>query len=195
MELAIILMMLLMVVAVGAMKLSDNGVTFPFRQKPQLFTPVEHTFLKLIEQAVGQEFRIVCRVRLSDVITVRQQANKKKASMALSRAAARQLDFVLCDREDMRPILAIDLVHSQGKDGYKTQKDWFVTGALDAAGVPHARIKVKSGYSVEDIRECLENKLIPYRRVQQKLAQTPTHNPKTPKRPTRPLRSSRAQAA
>ena len=195
MELAIILMMLLIVVAVGAMKLSDNGVTFPFRQKPQLFTPVEHTFLKLIEQAVGQEFRIVCRVRLSDVVTIRQQANKKKASMALSRAASRQLDFVLCDREGMRPILAVDLVHSQGKEGYKTQKDWFVTGALDAAGVPHARIKVKSGYSIEDIRECIENKLVPYRRVQQKLAQTPTHNPKTTKRPTRPLRSSRAAAA
>lgn len=195
MELAIILMMLLIVVAAGAMKLSDNGVSFPYRQKPQLFTPVEHSFLKLIEQAAGQEFRIVCRVRLSDVITVRQQANKKSARSAHTRAASRQLDFVLCDREDMRPILAIDLVHSQGKDGYKSQKDWFVTGALDAAGVPHARIKVKSGYSVEDIRECLENKLVPYRRMQQKLAQLPTHNPKTPKRPTRPLRSSRAAAA
>jgi len=61
--------------------------------------------------------------------------------------------------------------------------------------VPHARIKVKSGYSVDDIRECLENKLIPYRRVQQKLSQVPTHNPEPTKRPTRPIRSSRAAAA
>ncbi|MEW9797135.1 DUF2726 domain-containing protein [Alteromonas sp. CYL-A6] len=195
MELAIILMMLLIVVALGAMKLSDNGMTFPFRRKPQLFTPVEHTFLKLIEQAAGNEFRIVCRVRLSDLLTVHQQTDKKTAGQALSRASARQLDFVLCDKDNMRPILAIDLVHSQGKDGYKTQKDWFVTGALDAAGLPHARIKVKSGYSVEDIRECLEAKLVSYRRLQQKMAQTPTHNPEPPKRPTRPLRSSRPAAA
>lgn len=195
MELAIILMMLLIVVALGAMKLSDNGMTFPFRRKPQLFTPVEHTFLKLIEQAAGHEFRIICRVRLSDVVTVHKQADKKKAGLALSRAASRQLDFVLCDKDNMRPILAIDLVHSQGKAGYKTQKDWFVTGALDAAGIPHARIKVKSGYSVEDIQECLENKLVSYRRQQQKMAQMPTHNPEPPKRPTRPLRSSRPAAA
>ncbi|MEC9478940.1 MAG: hypothetical protein VX445_01750, partial [Pseudomonadota bacterium] len=73
--------------------------------------------------------------------------------------------------------------------------DWFVTGALDAAGLPHARIKVKSGYTVDDIRECLENKLIPYRRLQQKMAQLPTHNPEPPKRPTRPVRSSRPAAA
>jgi len=68
-------------------------------------------------------------------------------------------------------------------------------GALDAAGLPHARIKVKSGYTVDDIRECLENKLIPYRRLQNKMAQLPTHNPEPPKRPTRPVRSSRPAAA
>lgn len=195
MELAIILMMLLILVALGAIKLSDGGVAFPFRRKPQLFTPVEHTFLNLIEQAVGREFRIVCRVRLNDLISVRQSTNKKTASQALSRASSRQLDFVLVNKHDMSPVMAIDLVHSQGKEGYKTQKDWFVTGALDAAGLPHARIKVKSGYTVDDIRECLENKLIPYRRLQQKMAQLPTHNPEPTKRPTRPIRSSRPAAA
>ncbi|APD87243.1 hypothetical protein BM527_14720 [Alteromonas sp. Mex14] len=195
MELAIILMMLLILVALGAIKLSDGGVAFPFKRKPQLFTPVEHTFLNLIEQAVGREFRIVCRVRLNDLIAVRQSTNKKTASQALSRASSRQLDFVLVNKHDMSPVMAIDLVHSQGKEGYKTQKDWFVTGALDAAGLPHARIKVKSGYTVDDIRECLENKLIPYRRLQQKMAQLPTHNPEPTKRPTRPIRSSRPAAA
>lgn len=195
MEFAIVLMMLLIVVALGAIKLSDSGVAFPFRRKPQLFTPVEHTFLNLIEQAMGHEFRIVSRVRLNDIVSVRQSANKKTASQALSRASARQLDFVLVDKRDMTPVLAIDLVHNKGQDGYKAQKDWFVTGALDAAGVPHARIKVKSGYSVDEIRECLENKLIPLRRLQQRKASMPTLNPEPPKRPTRPVRSSRPAAA
>ena len=194
MELAIILMMLLIVVALGAMKLSDSGVSFPFRSKPQLFTPVEHTFLNLIEQAVGREFRIVCRVRLSDLLAVRSQAGKKQAASAMARASSKHLDFVLCDREDMTPIMAIDLVHNDGKNKYKSQRDFFVSGALDAAGLPHARIKVKTGYSLEEIRECIETKLVPYRRKQQRIAQTPTHNPAPPKRPTRPLRSSRAAA-
>ncbi len=195
MELAIILMILLTVVSISAMKLSDSGVTFPFRRKPTLFTPVEHTFLNLIDQAVGNEFRVLCRVRLNDLLLVNQQSNRKQASAALSRASGRQLDFVLCHRSDMSPVLAIDLVHKNGKDGYKTQKDWFVSGALDAAGVPHARIKVQAGYTVEDIRECIETKLIPYRRSRQKLAQAPTHNPTPPRRPTRPVRSVRSNKA
>lgn len=194
MEWAIVLMMLLIVVALGAIKLADDGVGFPFRRRPQLFTPVEKNFLQLIEQAVGSEFRIICRVRLSDLLLVNQKASRKQASQALSKAAGKYLDFVLVDKEDMSPILAIDLVNDQGKEGYKVQRDWFITGALDAAGVPHARIKVKSGYKIEDVRECIENKLVSYRRRQQKLAQMPTHNPSRPSRPTRPLRSSRAAA-
>ncbi|MBT80591.1 MAG: hypothetical protein CL587_09410 [Alteromonadaceae bacterium] len=195
MELAIILMMLLIVVALGAMKLSDSGVSFPFRSKPQLFTPVEHNFLKLIEQAVGREFRIVCRVRLSDVLAVRAKASKKQGSSAMSRASSKQLDYVLCDRDDMTPIMAIDLVYNDGKNKYKSQRDFFVSGALDAAGLPHVRIKVKTGYTTEEIRECIESKLVPYRRKQQRIAQAPTLNPAPNKRPTRPVRSSRAAAA
>lgn len=194
MEWAIVLMMLLIVVALGAIKLADDGVGFPFRRRPQLFTPVEQSFLQLIEQAVGNEFRIICRVRLSDLLLVSQKASRKQASQALSKAAGKYLDFVLVDKQDMSPILAIDLVNDQGKEGYKVQRDWFITGALDAAGVPHARIKVKAGYKVEDVRECIENKLVIYRRRQQKLAQMPVHNPVRPTRPTRPLRSSRAAA-
>lgn len=193
MELAIILMMLLILVSIGAMKLSDQGVTFPFQKRTQLFTPVEHSFLRMIEQAMGREFRIVCRVKLSDVVAVRQSAGKKKAGVALSRASSKQLDFVLCNKDDMTPIVAIDLVHGQGKQGYKSQKDWFVTGALDAAGIPHVRIKVQSGYSVEDVRDCIESKLVSYRKIQQKIANAPRLNPAPAKGPTRPVRSLRPQ--
>ncbi|TPV56864.1 DUF2726 domain-containing protein [Aestuariibacter sp. GS-14] len=193
MELAIVLFMLLIVVAIGALKLVDHGVSFPFRKKPQLFTQVEHTFINLLEQAVGREFRIVSRVRLNDLLAVRTSANKRQARQALLRAGSKQLDFVLCRRDDMTPVLAIDLVHKQGKDGYKTQRDWFVTGALDAAGIPHARFKVKSGYSVEEVRECVETKLLPLRKQQAKLDASKM-NPPAPTRPTRPVRSSRQTA-
>ena len=195
MEIAIILMMLLLLVSVGAIKLADNGVAYPFRKRQQLFTPVEHSFLNLLEQAVGREFRIVCRVKLNDLVQVRKASNKKQASAALSRATGKQLDFVLCDRSDMTPVLAIDLVHKNDNGGYKTQRDWFLSGALDAAGVPHARIKVKSGYSAEEIRECVEAKLVAYRKQQTREAQPGIHNPTPNTRPTRPLRSSRAAAA
>lgn len=161
MELVIVLMILLIIVAVGAMKLNENGLAFPFRKKINLFTPVERNFLELLEASVGHQYRVVCRVRLTDILALRQGTDKKTSRTAMLRAGGRHLDFVLCDKKDMSPVIAVDLVHQQGKEGYKAQRDWFVSGALDAARIPHLRIKVKSGYKPQDIRDCIAAKLAP----------------------------------
>lgn len=193
MELALILLMIIVVVTAGALLVSTPNSTYAFKSKGQLFTSVERSFLDMLEEAVGREFKVVCRVKLSDLVTVPTHLHKKKANDALSKASAKYLDFVLCQKTDMRPVLAIDLVHKSGTESYKVQKDLFVTNALDTANIPLARIKVKSGYALEDIRECIETKLIPLRRKQQKIEATKMKLEK-PSRPTRPLRSSRAAA-
>lgn len=192
MELAIILMMLLIVVAIGAVKLNEPSLGFPFKSKGNLFTAVERSFLELIEEAVGGQYRVMCRVKLGDILAVREKTDKKALKSALSRANGRQLDFVLCAKGDMTPVVAIDLVHSNGKEGYKSQRDWFVSGALDAARIPHLRIKVRSGYTARDIRECIEHKVAPMRPKAGKapLIQGTSGQVKDPTiatRPTKPL--------
>ncbi|MDF2178504.1 DUF2726 domain-containing protein [Aliiglaciecola sp. CAU 1673] len=163
MELTIILLMILIIVAIGAIKLNGDNLAFPFKKRSNLFTPVERSFLDLIESAVGDQYRIVCRVRLSDILTLRQGTDKKTGRSAMLKANSRYLDFILCDKQDLSPVVAVDLVHQQGKEGYKSQRDWFVSSALDAARIPHLRIKVKSGYSAKDIRDCIDAKLAPVR--------------------------------
>jgi len=196
MELAIVLMMLLIIVAVGAMKLHEPGLAFPFRKKGNLFTPVERTFLGLIEEAVGNEFRILCRVKMSDILTIHQNADKKTSKSAVTRAGSKHLDFVLCSKQDMSPILAIDLVHNSGKDGYKSQRDFYVSGALDAAHIPHVRIKVRSGYKAQDIRECIQAKL-PKPRLKQLNPSMPQRGGKLSTefarqaKPTRPIQTNK----
>ncbi|MBE1301969.1 MAG: DUF2726 domain-containing protein [Alteromonadaceae bacterium] len=187
MEFAIVLFMMLIVVTIGAIKLNDGGVAFPFRKKTNLFTPVERTFLDLLEASVGHQYRIICRVRLTDIITSRNTADKKTIRTALQRASGRHLDFVLCDKKDLAPVIAVDLVHQEGS-GYKTQRDWFVSGALDAARIPHLRIKVKGGYKPQDIRDCINAKLAPVKfKEPKKPLVAGTNNPdrKTPL--TRPI--------
>lgn len=196
MELAIVLMILLIIVAVGAMKLHEPGLTFPFKKKGNLFTPVERTFLELIEEAVGKEFRILCRVKMSDILAIHQNADKKTSKDAATRAGSKNLDFVLCSKVDMSPIIAIDLVHSNGKEGYKSQRDFFVSGALDAAHIPHVRIKVRSGYKAQDIRECIQAKL-PKTRLKQLNTPTPQTGGKLisefarQSKPTRPIQTNK----
>ena len=105
----------------------------------------------------------------------------------------------MCDKETMTPVMAIDLVYGTGVNGHNTQRDFFVSGALETAAIPHARIKAKSGYKLSEIKECIEAKLVPLRRrqgkipfavIQEKPSIIKPHN-----KPTRPLRASRNVAA
>jgi len=199
MEIAILLLAVLICISVLAVKLNDNKLEFPFAVKKQLFTSAERQFLALIEQAAGDEFRVLCRVKLIDLLSLRSNTDKKIANSALLRAGAKQVDFVLCDRKDMTPVMAIDLVYGNGKEGHNTQRDFFVSGALDTASIPHVRIKAKGGYSLTEIRECIEAKLIPLRRRQGKIPFAPVQEKPSilaaHKRPTRPLSASRRAAA
>ncbi len=200
MEIAIVLMVLLICVSIIAIKFNQDKIEFPFALKRQLFTAAERQFLNLIEHAVAGEFRVMCRVRLIDLLSLRKDTRHKIAKGALLRAGTKQIDFVLCDKDDLTPVMAIDLVYGVGKNGHNTQRDFFVSGALETAHIPHARIKVKTGYKVSDLRECIEAKLVPLRRRQGK---TPFALPQSERpsiikphnRPTRPLSTSRNIAA
>jgi hypothetical protein len=182
MEMAIAFLGLLIVLGIIAIKMTNPELQYHFSQKDQLFTPVERSFLTLIEDAIGSEYRILCRVRLADLLSAKQHNAQTKA--ALKTAKSKELNFVLCRKSDMRPIAAIDLVNPN--EQYKQQKDWFVTGALDSARIAHVRIKVKSGYKASDIRTCIVNKIISY-------GQTLDSKPmlESNKRLTRPLRSNK----
>lgn len=187
MELVIVLLILLIAVSVMALKLNDGGLAFPFKKRNNLFTPVERNFLDLLETAVGHQYRIICRVRLTDILDVRKNTSKRTLRTAMQRASGRHLDFVLCDKRDLTPVVAVDLVHDKG-DGYKTQRDWFVAGALDAARIPHLRIKVKAGYKPQDISACIEAKLAPVRfKEPKKPIIEGTNNPNKKPALTRPI--------
>lgn len=153
------LLSLIVIVGVLASRLNDNSFPFPFDSKSSVFTPAEKNFQNLVEQAMGNEYRIINRVKLSDIITVRNGVSNRASQNAAKNAEGKYLDFVVCERSTMKLLGVIDLVDTQGK-GYKIKKDWFVSGALEAASIPHLRIKVKANYTIDEIRSCINSRLI-----------------------------------
>lgn len=153
------LITLVVIVAVLASRLNDNSFPFPFDSKKAIFTPAEKNFQNLVEQALGPQYRVLNRVRLSDVVTIRNGVSSRASQTAAKSAETKYLDFVICERSSMKLLGAIDLVDTQGR-GYKIKKDWFVSGSLEAASIPHLRIKVKANYTLEEIRSCIHTRLL-----------------------------------
>lgn len=161
MEFVLFLILALVVItALFATKLTDtHGNPYPFNQKKVLFTQVETAFLSLLEKAVGDDYKVVSRVKLTDVIEFKPGVNGKAKRAALNKAQNKQLDFVLLDKNTLNIVAAVDLVNNATKSGHKASKDWFVSGALETAGVPHIRMKVKTGYKPSEVRQAIMFKL------------------------------------
>jgi len=150
---------LIVIVALLASRLNDSSFPFPFEKKSSLFTPAEKNFQNLLEQALGGKYRIINRVKLSDIVTIRNGVSSRASQTAKNNAESKYLDFVICERDSMQLCGVIDLVDTKGK-GYKIKKDWFVSGALEASSIPHIRIKVKANYTVDEIRSCIYSRLL-----------------------------------
>lgn len=184
MEFVILLLVLLAIIAaIVVNRFVHHGNPFPFHKKPQLFTQVERSYLQLLERAVGERYKIINRVKLADILELRDNADSKTKRAALLKLNAKYLDYVLCDTEDMSIVAVIDLVNNTNKEGHKAVPDWFVSGALEASGIPYIRMKIKAGYTVADIQQGLAAKL-----GNLQLPPAPIVKGTVKKGPTRPIR-------
>ena len=147
----VLLVGLVIIITMVASHFIDTSNPYPFKKKPQLFTSVERGFLALLDKAIGSDYLIINRVRLDELIETKDMVQGRVKRSAMLKASNRYIDYVLCEPNTLKVVAAVDLVH-QTVGGHKSKPDWFVNGALEAAGVPHIRIKVKSGYAVEEIR-------------------------------------------
>jgi hypothetical protein len=180
----LLLVALVVLVAMVASRFIDNSNPFQVQKRNSLFSPVERSFQNLLEKAVEGEYKILNRIKLADLIEVKGNANEKARRSTLVKLNAKYLDFVLCSADDLRVVAVVDLVNNSNKDGHKAAPDWFVSGALEAAGLPYLRIKIKAGYTATDLQQALAVRL-----GKPAVKTEPMYKGLVKKGPTRPVRS------
>lgn len=187
------LVLLAFLAAFFASRMLHHGNPFPFTKKNQLFTQVERSYLSLLEKAVGDHYKIINRVKLADLIELRQNTDIKTKRSAMIKLNAKTIDYVLVDNSDMSIVAAIDLVNNTNTDGHKAIPDWFVSGSLEASGIPYIRMKVKASYTVAEVQQGLAAKI-----GQLNMPVAPVVKgtfKRGPTRPVRPLRTSEVATA
>jgi type II secretory pathway pseudopilin PulG len=186
MEVLIVSLALLIVIAAFlASRFISPGNPFPFSKKNSLFTQVERTYLNMLEQAVKGQYKVINRVKMADILELKNNVDTKSRIAAAVKLNAKYLDFVLCDPTDMSIVAVVDLVNNNSKDGHKAVPDWFVSGAFEAAGIPYVRMKIKTGYTITDIQQGLAAKIGPNSIKPEPLLKGTVK--KSPTRPIRPL--------
>ena len=127
-----------------------------FRKAASLMTPAERSFYGVLCEAVEGRALVFSKVRMEDVIQVKKNLPGKDWAAARGRVRSRHFDFVLCDKERVAPLCAIELNDSSHNSASRKERDDFVNTACKEAGLPLVMYPAKSAYRVAEVREAIE---------------------------------------
>jgi hypothetical protein len=125
---------------------------FPYRLQPALFSPAERSFLGALEQALGDELRIFGKIRVADVVKVEGVRDRSARQRAFNRIQAKHFDFLLCRPDDLSVVAAIELDDRSHGTRKRKERDNFLRGVCEAAGLPLLNIPAQRSYSVAELR-------------------------------------------
>jgi hypothetical protein len=127
----------------------------PYKRKDYLLSRAERSFFGVLQQAVGSDYLIFAKIRVADLLWMPKGTQGRQGHF--NRIQAKHIDFVLCDRDSVRPLLAIELDDSSHVADHRSSRDAFVNEALRTAGLPLLRIPCKAGYNVNTLTEQLRS--------------------------------------
>lgn len=120
-----------------------------------LLTPAERSLYGVLLQAVGERTSVMCKVRLADLVKVKDGVTPKMRAVAFNKIQSKHVDFILCDAKTMKVERVVELDDKSHLRDNRKRRDAFVDEALKSAGIPVVRITAKATYSIPEVREKL----------------------------------------
>lgn len=153
------IVVVLVILAVLKKLPKGKGLDLPYEKEDFLFTPAERSFLGVLKDAVGTEFRIMGKVRIGDIVKVKAGVDAKTRTSAFNRIQSKHIDFVACNPQDLSVQFVIELDDSSHSRQDRQDRDAFVDKVMGAAGIPIIHFPVKRTYSIQEVRDTLVSKL------------------------------------
>ena len=133
--------------------------SFPYEKQKMLLSPAERSFFGVLEQVVGESHRIFVKVRLADLFKVKAGLSNSERTTAFNKIKAKHVDFVICSKEGVDVLAAIELDDKSHNLKKRQERDIFVDKAFESAGIPLGHIAAQKSYSVQDVSGIVSNLL------------------------------------
>lgn len=153
--LVVLLVAALLIFLKAKSQVEPDSNEYPYSKQEVLFSPAERSFLGVLSQAVGDEAQIFGKVRVADVITPKKGMPRSDWQKAFNKISGKHFDFILCDKNDLSIICAIELDDSTHQSKNRTKRDQFLVGACKSSSVPLIQVPAKSSYIINEIRGLL----------------------------------------
>ncbi|MEW6402561.1 MAG: DUF2726 domain-containing protein [Chloroflexota bacterium] len=140
-----------------------------YASKGILLTNAEASFYHVLRNMTRDYLVIFPHVALRDLVTVIDQSEYFAYYNKIDR---KQVDFVLCDPNTLKPVFVIELDDSSHKRPDRQQRDTFLEEVLKCAGIPLIRVPVKHSYDPKELGMLFKGAINQYATLQK---EAPNH--------------------
>lgn len=126
------------------------ALRMPYALKQPFFQPSERELLALLQQAVGEDFLILSKVRVADVVEVTAIPRRAPWYQAVNRISAARFDFLLCDRQSLAPRCAIEMEQA-------SEANTFFDELCSAIELPLVRLTPEKARAYGEVRTAIDN--------------------------------------
>lgn len=129
---------------------SEKSEDLPYVLKQYLMSKAERSFFGVLEQVTdSSKYYLFPQVSLGNLVDVEKGAGSYQTHR--NRVDRKSIDFVLCDRSALSPVLAVELddVSHEWKD--RQERDAFVDRVLAKAGLPLLHVRAQAAYDPKQL--------------------------------------------
>lgn len=151
----VIAVLVVLVILAAVIKVFMAGeskiVKLLYQKHTALFSADEQVFFKTLKEAMGDEYEIFGKIRATDIA----RPKKGSAPDSLNPIAGRYFDFVLCDKNNLAVVCAIQLHDKTHPSQQAENLSNPLKTACQAISLPFVRIAIKAEYSIDELRNKL----------------------------------------
>ncbi|MEG0546477.1 MAG: DUF2726 domain-containing protein [Oscillospiraceae bacterium] len=127
----------------------------PYKRK-YLLTKNELAFYKALKPIADKlNYSILAKTRVADLVEVKSGINKSDWQTAFNKINKKHIDFILCDSENLMPILLIELDDNSHNDEKTIKRDMFIEKLYEETGYKLLRV-----IGINDLENKIKEKII-----------------------------------
>lgn len=145
-------MVVAVILGVLVLPKKKKQVSASYEKHEALLSAAEIKFYTCLHQAAPEDCIVFSKVRIADVLKVRDAPDNSQRQSAFNKISAKHFDFVLCDRESLTVRSAIELDDKSHNTQKAKARDFLVNDACKSAELPLLRIRAARTYDVAQLR-------------------------------------------
>lgn len=130
---------------------------YSYLRKKYFISRAEHEFYNALVSAVGNDYYVFAQVHLPTLVDHKIKGQNWQG--AFSHINRKSVDFVLCDKAYISPILAIELDDKSHLSVDRRERDSEVERILSEAGLPLLRIENHGTFDLKSIASEIKQKI------------------------------------